>query len=217
MSGTSMEDPDGTARTGGEHASGAQGPATPLDPAARAPASGSPANGAVESPAPTPPAPPVHEALPRQASTLSRQAFALYTALIVYASWFPFSGWRSLGLGPLDYLGDPFPKYWTVFDVVTNVLGYMPFGALAVLAAWPRCRGLLAVVLATLGGTLLSGVMEAVQTYLPTRVASNLDLATNVLGALLGAAIAAPATGALLERGFLRRLRFRWFERDPTR
>lgn len=216
MSGTSMEDPDGTARTGGEHASGAQGPATPLDPAARAPASGSPANGAVESPAPTPPAPPVHEALPRQASTLSRQAFALYTALIVYASWFPFSGWRSLGLGPLDYLGDPFPKYWTVFDVVTNVLGYMPFGALAVLAAWPRCRGLLAVVLATLGGTLLSGVMEAVQTYLPTRVASNLDLATNVLGALLGAAIAAPATGALLERGFLRRLRFRWFERDAN-
>ncbi|CAM2182357.1 Teicoplanin resistance protein VanZ [Paraburkholderia sacchari] len=157
---------------------------------------------------------PKPEALPHEASTLSRQAFALYTALIVYASWYPFSGWRSLGLGPFDYLSDPFPKYWTVFDVVTNVLGYMPFGALAVLAAWPRCRGLLAVALATLGGTLLSGVMEAVQTYLPTRVASNLDLATNALGALLGAAIAAPATGALLERGFLRRLRFRWFERD---
>ncbi|MCG5077305.1 VanZ family protein [Paraburkholderia tagetis] len=154
------------------------------------------------------------ETRPRQASTLSRQAFALFTALIVYASWYPFSGWRSLGIGPLDYLGDPFPKYWTVFDVVANVLGYMPFGALAVLAAWPRCRGLLAVVLATLGGTLLSGVMEAVQTWLPTRVASNLDLATNALGALLGAVIAAPATGALLERGFLRRLRFRWFERD---
>ena len=163
-------------------------------------------------PGPTPH--PLPEALPRQASTLSRQAFALYTALIVYASWYPFSGWRSLGLGPFDYLGDPFPKYWTVFDVVTNVLGYMPFGALAALAAWPRCRGLLAIALATLGGTLLSGVMEAVQTYLPTRVASNLDLATNVLGALLGAALAAPATGALLERGFLRRLRFRWFERD---
>ncbi|WP_321885906.1 VanZ family protein [Paraburkholderia bannensis] len=154
------------------------------------------------------------EALPRHASILSRQAFALYAALIVYGSWYPFSGWRSLGLSPFAYLGDPFPRYWTVFDVVTNVLGYMPFGALAVLALWPRFRGLLAVAIATLGGTLLSSVMEAVQTYLPTRVASNLDLATNALGALLGAALAAPLTGALLERGFLRRLRFRWFERD---
>ncbi|WP_084161907.1 VanZ family protein [Paraburkholderia bannensis] len=154
------------------------------------------------------------EALPRHASILSRQSFALYAALIVYGSWYPFSGWRSLGLSPFAYLGDPFPRYWTVFDVVTNVLGYMPFGALAVLALWPRFRGLLAVVIATLGGTLLSSVMEAVQTYLPTRVASNLDLATNALGALLGAALAAPLTGALLERGFLRRLRFRWFERD---
>ncbi|MBB3256181.1 VanZ family protein [Paraburkholderia bannensis] len=154
------------------------------------------------------------QAFPRHASTLSRQSFALYTALIVYGSWYPFSGWRSLGLSPLAWLGDPIPKYWTVFDVVTNVLGYMPFGALAVLAVWPRCRGVLAVVIATLGGTLLSSVMEAVQTYLPTRVASNLDMATNALGALLGAALAAPLTGAVLERGFLRRLRFRWFERD---
>ncbi|MCX5541749.1 VanZ family protein [Paraburkholderia sp. CNPSo 3076] len=156
------------------------------------------------------------EPLPRQASTLSRQALALYTALIVYGSWYPFTGWRSLGLSPFAYLGDPWPRYWTVFDIVTNVLGYMPFGALVVLAAWPRWRGFLAVLLAAIAGTLLSGVMEAVQTWLPTRVASNLDLASNALGALLGALVAAPATGALLERGFLRRLRFRWFERDAA-
>ncbi|MEM5315778.1 VanZ family protein [Paraburkholderia sp. JHI869] len=159
---------------------------------------------------------PAREPLPRQASTLSRQSLALYTALIVYGSWYPFSGWRSLGLSPFAYLGDPWPRYWTVFDIVTNVLGYMPFGALVVLAAWPRWRGLLAVLLAAVAGTLLSGVMEAVQTWLPTRVASNLDLASNALGALLGALVAAPATGALLERGFLRRLRFRWFERDAA-
>ena len=156
------------------------------------------------------------ERLPRRSSTLARQSLALYAGLIVYGSWYPFSGWRSLGLSPFAYLGDPFPRYWTVFDIVTNVLGYMPFGALMVLAMWPRWRGLVAVLLATAAGTLLSGVMEAVQTWLPTRVASNLDLASNALGALLGAALAAPATGALLERGFLRRLRFRWFERDAA-
>ncbi len=108
----------------------------------------------------------------RRPSVLSRQALVLYTALIVYGSWYPFSGWRSLGLGPLAYLSDPMPQYLTAFDVVTNVLGYMPFGALMVLALYPRWRGPLAVALAFVLGGLLSGVMEAVQTYLPTRVAS---------------------------------------------
>ncbi|WP_091993689.1 VanZ family protein [Paraburkholderia lycopersici] len=180
----------------------------PADASAAAPA-GPDVTSAVSSAA-------AREPLPHQASTLARQALALYTALIVYGSWYPFSGWRSLGLSPFAYLGDPWPRYWTVFDIVTNVLGYMPFGVLVVLAAWPRRRGLPAVLLAALAGTLFSGLMEAVQTWLPTRVASNLDLASNVLGALLGAALVAPATGALLERGFLRRLRFRWFERDAA-
>jgi VanZ family protein len=56
--------------------------------------------------------------------------------------------------------------------------------------------------------------MEAIQTYLPTRVASNLDLATNTLGALIGASMTLPFVGMLLDRGGLRRLRFQWFERQ---
>lgn len=152
----------------------------------------------------------------RRPSALARQMLGLYAALIVYGSWYPFSGWRSLGLGPLDYLTDPLPQYVTVFDVVTNVLGYMPFGALVVLAVYPRWRGPLAVALAFVLGVLLSGTMEAVQTYLPTRVASNLDLAANALGALLGAVLMSPATGALLDRGLLRRLRLLWFDRDTA-
>jgi VanZ family protein len=152
----------------------------------------------------------------RRPSALARQALGLYAALIVYGSWYPFSGWRSLGLGPFAYLFDPMPQYLTAFDVITNVLGYMPFGALVVLAAYPRARGALAVALAFVLGALLSGTMEAVQTYLPTRVASNLDLASNTIGALLGAAMMSPATDALLDRGLLRRLRLLWFERDTA-
>ncbi|RZF27656.1 teicoplanin resistance protein VanZ [Paraburkholderia sp. UYCP14C] len=149
----------------------------------------------------------------RRPSALARQALLLYTALIVYGSWYPFSGWRSLGLAPFAYLFDPMPQYLTAFDVVTNVLGYLPFGALVVLAVYPRWRGTLAIALAFVLGALLSGTMEAVQTYLPTRVASNLDLAANTLGALVGAATMSPLTGALLDRGLLRRLRLLWFER----
>ncbi|VWC37018.1 VanZ family protein [Burkholderia lata] len=149
-----------------------------------------------------------------RASPLARQAFAAYAALIVYASLYPFEGWVSLGIGPFDYLFAPMQRYVTAFDVVTNVLGYLPFGALAVLALHPRWRGVAATLIAAGLGVLLSGSMEALQTYLPTRVASNLDLAANALGALLGAALVAPATGALLDRGALRRLRFAWFEDD---
>ncbi|HXZ10099.1 MAG TPA: VanZ family protein [Paraburkholderia sp.] len=152
----------------------------------------------------------------RRSSALAWQALVLYAALIVYGSLYPFSGWRSLGLGPFDYLFDPLPQYLTAFDVVTNVLGYMPFGALVVLAGYPRLRGALAVGLAFVLGTLLSGTMEAIQTWLPTRVASNLDLAANALGALVGAALMSPATDMLLDRGALRRLRFLWFEDDAT-
>jgi VanZ family protein len=152
----------------------------------------------------------------RRPSAFSRQAFAAFTVLVVYASLYPFSGWRTLGIGPFAYLGDPLPQYLTVFDVVTNVLGYMPFGALAVLALYPRWRGALAAGIAFLCGTALSGTMEAIQTFLPTRVASNLDLAANALGALLGAALIAPATSMLLDRGALRRMRFLWFEREAA-
>jgi VanZ family protein len=152
----------------------------------------------------------------RRASALAQQVLGLYTALVVYGSWYPFSGWRSLGLSPFAYLTDPLPQYLTAFDVVTNILGYMPFGALVVLAVYPRWRGAVAVALAFGLGVVLSGTMEAVQTWLPTRVASNLDLAANVLGALLGAALIAPATGALLDRGLLRRLRLLWFRRDSA-
>ncbi|CAB3768020.1 VanZ family protein [Paraburkholderia humisilvae] len=152
----------------------------------------------------------------RRPSALARQALAFYAALIVYGSWYPFYGWRSLGLAPFAYLTDPLPQYLTLFDVVTNVLGYMPLGALVVLAVYPRVRGSLAVGLAFGAGALLSALMEAGQTYLPTRIASNLDLAANALGALLGAALMSPATGALLDRGLFRRIRFLWFERDSA-
>ncbi|GBH25805.1 VanZ family protein [Burkholderia vietnamiensis] len=149
-----------------------------------------------------------------RASSLALQAFAAYAALVVYASLYPFEGWVSLGIGPFDYLFAPLQRYVTVFDVATNVLGYMPFGALGVLALHPRWRGVAATLVVTGLGVLLSGTMEALQTYLPTRVASHLDLGANALGALRGASRAARATGALLGRGALRRLRFAWFEAD---
>ncbi len=149
-------------------------------------------------------------------SPLARAACVLYTLLLLYSGLAPWEGWRDLGIDPLAYLTAPLPRYMTAFDLIVNLLAYLPLGALVVLAVYPRIRGLAAMLLGTLAGLLLAGFVEAAQTYLPTRVASNLDLFTNTLGALSGAALAAPAAAALIDRGRLVDLRRRWFDRNAT-
>ena len=44
----------------------------------------------------------------------------LYAALIVYASLFPFTGWRDQGIVPWAYLRAPWPRYWRVFQPCTS-------------------------------------------------------------------------------------------------
>jgi VanZ family protein len=144
-------------------------------------------------------------------SPVARAALLAYLLLIVYASWYPFAGWRSTGLSPFVFLNLTPPRYWTGFDVLVNIVGYIPFGTLLVLAMYPFVRGLWAVLLATLLGILVSGAMETVQGYLPSRVPSNLDLLTNALGCLLGAILGALWARSLLDQSRLYRLRRRWF------
>jgi VanZ family protein len=150
------------------------------------------------------------EAGPR-GSPVARAALLAYLLLIVYASWYPFSGWRNSGLSPFAFLTLRMPRWWTGFDVMVNVVGYMPLGVLLVLALYPAVRGLWAVVVAAVVGVLVSGTMETVQNYLPTRVPSNLDLLTNSAGCLAGALIGAWCASLLLDRSRLYRLRQRWF------
>lgn len=148
---------------------------------------------------------------------VARAALAAYTFLIVYASLYPFSGWRDLGVSPWGFLSAPLPYYWTKFDALTNVAGYLPFGVLAVLALYPRVRGLAAVVLAILAGALLSGAMEVIQTFLPSRVPSNLDLFTNLAGTVCGAPMGWWLARPLLQESWLLRLRDAWFTPAASR
>jgi VanZ family protein len=149
--------------------------------------------------------------LEHASSPLVRVALLAYTFLIVYASLYPFSGWQDLGTSPFAYLPQPFPHYWTVFDVSIDVFGYVPFGILLVLACYPFLSRAWAAVLSFLIGTLVSGSMEAIQTFLPSRVASNLDLTSNSLGTLIGVIIGCVLTPWLLEKDLLRQIRQRWF------
>jgi VanZ family protein len=134
----------------------------------------------------------------------------LYVGLIAYASLYPFSGWRLPGPQALDFLFDR-QHFLTSFDLVANLLGYLPFGALA-FGAGVRSgrRAWVAVAMATALGAGLSLSMELMQNFLPRRVPSNIDLALNTLGTIFGALL-----GLLVHRcGLVTRwqaLRERWF------
>jgi VanZ family protein len=131
---------------------------------------------------------------------------AAYTLLVIYASLYPFTGWHDNGVSPTDFLFAIWPRYWTSFDLVTNILAYMPLGFIWVPALQPRYGRLLSVLLATLLGCCLSLSLETLQNFLPTRVASNLDLASNCLGVLLGALIGTRWGAELLDGGRLHTL-----------
>jgi VanZ family protein len=111
----------------------------------------------------------------------------IYAALIVYASLYPFEGWRSQGVDWTAFLFAPWPKYWTGFDVLSNVLGYAPLGFIVTLALRRSARHLPAVALSVLISSLLALNMESLQLFLPARVPSNVDWELNTLGAFLGA------------------------------
>jgi VanZ family protein len=127
--------------------------------------------------------------------------------LTVYASLYPLEGWRDHGLKPFGYLFAPWPRHVTRFDLVVNVLGYLPFGFLCVAALYPRLRGAAAFAIAAASGAAVSVLLEASQNYLPTRVATNIDVVANIAGAAAGAAMALRLAPWLMEHGPVRRLR----------
>jgi VanZ family protein len=151
-----------------------------------------------------------------RASPLARAAWVVYALLLAYSGLAPWTGWRDLGLQPFAYLAAPIPRHITTFDLVVNVLAYIPFGALLVLSLHPRVKGYAAVLIALLAGVLLASAIEALQSYLPARISSNVDLVTNAAGALLGGVLAAPLASGLIDRGRLADWRLRWFERHSS-
>jgi len=144
--------------------------------------------------------------------TSSVSLVAAYTALVVYASLYPFTGWHHpQGLWSLAFLSLPWPRWWDRFDVVANLLGYLPLGALVFAAAVRtgqrrHIAGLAAVALPS----LLSLALELTQNYLPQRVPSSLDWSLNTAGAALGAMLAAGADRVGLTLRW-QSVRERWF------
>lgn len=130
-----------------------------------------------------------------------------YALLIIYASLYPLAGWRDSGGDALTFLGAGWPRYWTGFDLATNTLAYLPFGFFCTAALRRRLDPVPAWLCAVLLGSGLSLGMELLQNYLPSRVPSNLDLACNSAGALLGGLVCVLGGSRALDDGRLARWR----------
>src|SRR5689334_21621972 len=134
-----------------------------------------------------------------------------YLVVIAYASLQPFSGWWIPPEEIRLFLSAPWPRYITLDDVLINIAAYVPLGFLLArtyMARYPARRAALVAA----GLTLLTSVtMESIQMFMPSRIASNVDVLTNALGGLIGA-LAAPLFapgGRVAVR--LARLRQQWF------
>lgn len=152
----------------------------------------------------------------RQRSAAAPLALA-YAALLLYASLYPFSGWRWPPLpSPGTLLALPWPPWRIPFDLWSNVLGYLPLGALLYVAQVRAGRSAWrAGLVALLAASALSYLTEVTQQFLPGRVPSRVDWALNSAGAAAGAALAA----LLQALGLLQRwqaVRERWFLRDSA-
>jgi VanZ family protein len=141
-------------------------------------------------------------------SPLALYLAVAYALLVAYASLHPLSGWRDTGAPVLDFLTAAWPRYHTGFDLAANILAYVPLGFLIVPALQGRL-GVAAALLAALAGGGLSFALETLQNFLPSRVPSNIDLACNAIGAMIGAAAGMNWGRELVDGGRLHRLRSR--------
>jgi VanZ family protein len=116
-----------------------------------------------------------------------RGAVGAWMALIAYASLYPFLPLRLPGMDALAGIVVP-QRGAFMYDVIWNVLAYIPLGVLAYLHFVER--GASRPALTAIGfAAAYSTIMETLQLFVPGRVSSLYDVASNSAGAALGTAI----------------------------
>ena len=116
----------------------------------------------------------------------------IFALVIAHLSLYPYSGWRHIGIGPFEYLSGPWiPIHQTLLwgDIVLNVIAYIPLGFLLLLGLSELPKNAERLIAPGLAIALSFG-LEAMQTSLPTRVPSKMDVLTNSMGAIAGSALA---------------------------
>jgi VanZ family protein len=140
-------------------------------------------------------------------SHLPHAMAAMYALAIAYASLQPFGEWMAPLPGTPFWAFAPWSMRATRFDIVANVLAYVPLGFFVALLP-SRATPALRAAVAVLAGVALSVAMETLQWFLPARSAGTIDLVANAAGALVGGLAGAFYAPSRL-RGAMRRVRER--------
>lgn len=149
--------------------------------------------------------------LPTRPSPVAPGAWAAWVLALAIGSLFPITSWTARGLDPLAFLTEPWPRWWTLSDVLLNVLAYVPFGLFGALATWPIAGARRSIVWTVFAGFALSLSLEALQSWLPSRIPSRLDVVANGTGTALGALLGALLAPRLIGQARLNAWFGRWF------
>ena len=112
-----------------------------------------------------------------------------YVALVVMGSLYPFT-WQAMRISGWSFLWARWPAVITRTDILTNVSAYFPLGLFLANSVFRHRLTVSRWLGVCLAVGLLSTSFECAQLYIPHRVASNVDIFFNTLGAALGAACA---------------------------
>ena len=127
-----------------------------------------------------------------------RRLFVVLCALLVYGSFYPWQFRWTNGISLQQALLRVFQSWPAEYstgilqDISLNLVVYIPLGLIGYLAAGRYTRG--AFQWTRLGSPILSGFLlslfvETIQSYVPSRVPSALDLVCNTAGAAIGVVI----------------------------
>jgi len=138
-----------------------------------------------------------------------------YALLLVYGTLYPFNGWLTLEVSPWSLMLQRGLHNTSKPDILTNLLVYMPFGLLLMRTLGNRYSSINRLILTTLASALLSLALEYLQTHLPGRVPSVLDLVLNTAGGLAGALFALALRPDTTVGGQLHRIRSMYIHPGP--
>ncbi len=117
----------------------------------------------------------------------------MYVLFLFYGALHPFHAWCFPSASVVSIVLFGWLEHIFLFDIVQNLILFLPFGFFASGYLLLRKTPLLKVLLlATIASFCISFFIESLQTYNPARIPSLLDVALNTVSGFLGGLIAIP-------------------------
>lgn len=117
----------------------------------------------------------------------------LYSLFLLYGALYPFHDWRLPQANVVNIVLFGWFEHIYLFDIVQNLLLFLPFGLFAGLYLICKQMPLKRTLLLTTAASLcMSFFIESLQTYNPARLPSLLDVILNTASGFFGALLAIP-------------------------